>query len=410
MPASARLIDLSRLVSRLCRGPLTGVDRVEAAYLSRFLDDPVPLFALVRTAVGYLLLDRSGAQAVRDWAAGAPLPAASPLARLARRGDPRRAAAEAAARSVARARCLPLGLAAMLRRDLPAGLSYVNVGHANLSARVMRAVHAVPGARIAVLVHDLIPLDHPRFSRPGVPRVFVRKMRRVSAHADLVICNSARTRDRAAHHFAAMGRVPPMVVAHLGIALARPDPAALPPGLDLSRPYFVTLGTIEPRKNHAMLLDVWDRLAASRPPAEVPTLCLAGGRGWSNAAVFDRLDRMPPEGGVVELPGLDDCAVAALLAGARALLFPSLDEGFGLPALEAAALGVPVVCSDLPVFHELLADCPVYLDPADSYAWQRTIEAMTRATGGNRDGATTAGDGPRIPTWEDHFNTVLALI
>ena len=133
------------------------------------------------------------------------------------------------------------------------------------------------------------------------------------------------------------------------------------------------------------------------PPADLPQLVIAGGRGWANAAVFARLDARPP--GVIEAPGLSDGALVTLLQGSAGLLFPSLAEGFGLPPAEAAALGVPVIANPLPELREVLGDYPVYLPVTDSYSWLETIErTMPQADRAHRF---------TPPRWEDHFNTVL---
>ena len=398
MSPPARLIDLTRLVSRLGRGPLTGVDRVELAYLEALLAGELPVYGLVRTALGFILLDRRGADAVAQRARGdVAVGQADLIGRLMRRGQPARARAEADLRRFAVARCVPLLLGRMLRH-LPVGSSYLNLGHANLSSRRLAAIEAA-GLRIAVLVHDAIPLDYPAYTRPGIPQVFARKMAAVSAHADLVIHTTQDARRRTEVHLARMGRVPAGIVAALGVSLAQPAPALIPAGLDVTQPYFVTIGTIEPRKNHALLLDVWDTL-----PVPKPRLFIIGARGWSNAAVFSRLDAFPPA--VHELRDLPDGAVAALLQGARALLFPSLAEGYGLPPIEAMALGVPVICAPLTVYRETMGDYPVYLDPSDRYSWMEAISRLGQAEG---DGGAHAA-GMTVPGWADHFNRVLNLI
>lgn len=380
---------------------MTGVDRVEHAYLSELLSRDAYLHALVRTSLGFLLLDRSGAAALAALAGEQnAAPRAGTLARLLRRSDPARADAEALLRRLAVGRApVPL-LAALLRRRLPAGLRYLNLGHANLTDRVFAAVHAVPGARAGVLVHDVIPLDHPGLTRVGIPEVFARKLAAVGRGADLVIHTTRAGRQRDEAQLARLGRVPPGRVARLGMRRPVPDPGAVPPDLDLSEPYFVVLGTIEPRKNHALLLDLWDSL----PPGAGPRLLILGGRGWRNEAVFRRLDALPPASRVVERQGLGDGAVAAILAGARGLLFPSLAEGTGLPALEAASLGVPVLCSDLPELREVMGDYAVYLEATDGYAWHQKIRAMEQSGGPDRD----RGTGFVLPTWEDHFKTTLS--
>ena len=397
----AWLVDLTRLASRIGHGPMTGVDRVEHAYLRELMARPVQVFGLVRTGFGFLLLDRAGMARLAALVEGREAaPRAGALARLMRRRQPRRADAEAALRRVAVARVpVPL-LAWMLRRHLPAGFRYLNLGHANLTPRVFAAVHAVPGARAGVLLHDVIPLDHPGLTRVGIPEVFARKLAAVAVGADLVIHTTAAGRRRDEAQLVRFGRVPPGRVARLGVPVPVPVPAEVPAGLDLSAPYFVVLGTIEPRKNHALLLDIWEKL----PPEAGLRLLVLGGRGWRNEAVFRRLDALAPGGRVVERAGLSDGAVAAVLAGARALLFPTFAEGTGLPALEAAALGVPVICSDLPELREVMGDYPVYLAPTDGYAWSEVIGSIEQAGGSSRD----RGDGFVLPSWKDHFNETLS--
>lgn len=402
-----RLLDLSRLAARLGRGPPTGIDRVERAWLDHLLALPGPLFALVRTGAGFVLLDRAGAAAL---AAIVTLPAAPDrLARLTR-GDPRLALADTAVRALAKARAPGPFLGPMLRRHLPAGTLYLNLGHTNLAPLVFRAVRSIPGARAAVFVHDTIPLDHPEFSRPDRVAAFRAQIAALARHADVVIFNSAHTRARAEHWFARFGRVPAGIVAPLGVAPAAPDPGALPFALPEGRALFLCLGTIEPRKNHALLLDVWDRLARRLPPARMPVLVVAGSRGWAAPALFARLDAAVRGGHVIEAAGLSDGAVAALLERAAALLFPSLAEGFGLPLAEALAAGTPVVAAPLPAFREIAGDNPVYLDPADPYAWMMEVERLALQDVVVRG----AGAGVRcrvaMPGWVEHCNRVLTAL
>lgn len=394
----ARLLDLTRLVSRLGRGPMTGIDRVEFAYFSHLCQLETPLHGLVRSAAGWLLLDAPGCRRLAALAHDhAALPPADLLSRLLHRRDPLRARAETAARQLAVARAIRPGLPRLLRR-LPPGTSYLNVGHANLGPKTLAAL-AGAGLPVTVLIHDTIPLDHPEFARPGTVEPFRTRLAAVSAHASQVVHLTEATRRLTEVQLARLGRVPPGHVAQLGVDLAPPDPALLPQGIDLSAPFFVALGTIEPRKNHAFLLDLWAHL-----PAPAPRLYIIGNRGWADAALLARLDALPPDGPVRVLHGLPDGAVAALLAHARALLAPSLAEGFGLPPVEAASLGTAVIATDLAVTRELIGNKAVYLPASDIYSWVETI--VRQAAQPQSKGETTAW---QPPTWAAHFKTVLSL-
>lgn len=393
----ARLLDLTRCVSRLGRGPLTGIDRVELAWARHLLGLGDPLWALVRTRLGLLLLDSKGIAGLLDHIDGAPLPAADWHARMVWHHQPQRAQAETLARSLAIARAPAFALRHLLRR-LPEAGWYFNLGHMNLTPGLFAALRA-NGWRSAVLMHDTIPLDYPHFARAGSVPVFARKLAAISGGADLVICTTEDARTRATPHLIQAGRLPPILVTNLGVEVA--PPGALPPGFAADTPYYLCLGTIEPRKNHALLLDVWEGLA------DPPRLVIVGSRGWAGPELLARLDRAPC--GVEEWSGLTDAQVSALLAGAQALLFPSLAEGFGLPLLEAAALGTPLIVSDLPVFRELAGDSAVYLDPGDVYAWRKTILDKSQ-TGKPGQNAAISGIVPVTPpTWTQHFNAVLSI-
>ena len=388
-----RLLDLTRSLRRAGRMP-TGVDRVERAYLDRLLTDEPPAYGLIRTPFGYLLLDKTGMRAL---AHGDAAPArADLLSRLPLRRDPSLTQAETAVRRLALARCLPSRLRAMLQRHLPPGFDYYNVGHSNLTERVLRSI-GYAGGRSQVLIHDVIPLELPQMQRPGTVRPFRDRLQRVARIADRVIYPSQDSREKAEAEMRGWGRFPPALIAPLGVARAAPDPALLPPGLPPTRPYLVSVGTIEPRKNHALLLDLWKEMGAEAPP-----LLICGSRGWNNDAVFARLDALPPDGPVRELAGLPDEALAALVQGAAGLLCPSLAEGFGLPPLEARALGTKVLVNDLPVFREYLDPQTVFAPVSEREKWLITIKDWVSKPSGSKP-----RQGVEVPDWDGHFNIVL---
>jgi glycosyltransferase involved in cell wall biosynthesis len=401
-PPPARLLDVTRLISRAGSMP-TGVDRVELAYLRHLKAQPVPLFAIARTTLGYVLLGGHGLIEIAARLTGAvPWGPPDRLSKLARRKTAAVRQAESDLRRFALDRCFPRRLGDMLTRNIPEGASYLNTGHSNLSERMLWTLRHRTKSRITVLIHDLIPLDFPHFQRHGTPEKFRAMLRRVQARADLIICNSQDTQARVTDHMQGLGDVPQTIVAHLGVEV--PEPETQPMRPRPHGPYFVVLGTIEPRKGHDLLLDVWDTMERETG-RDTPGLLIIGRRGWNNKPVFDRLDARPRGGVVQELPGLSDGTVAALLAESCGLLFPSHAEGFGLPPIEAAAMGVPVVCSDLPVIREVLRDIPVYASTTDRYQWEQAIKSLLKGCGNDEIPAVEHSFTP--PTWDDHFNTVL---
>lgn len=395
-PPPARLLDITRLIRRAGR-ILTGVDRVEMAYLKEFLTRPEPVFGLVRTSFGYILLDQAGMTQVKRQLCGEES-FGNPdiLSRLPRGLTITQRQALASVRKLSIDRATPRKLTKLLAGHLPQKISYVNVGHSNLTERVLRGLKTALNAQISVMIHDVIPLDFPHFQRPGTVEIFREKLRRVQKYADLVIYNSADTQRRSEVCFTQWGGPPKSIVSHLGTEKPALDPNfALP-----KRPYFVTVSTIEPRKNHTLLLDIWENLGP-----DAPELHICGGRGWNNKEVFDRLDSLPTGSQVFERNELNDSSLAALVQASQGLLFPSHAEGFGLPLVEAAALGVPILCNDLEVLRETLGDIPVYAKVSDSYLWDKIVKELALTD------PKTRKQGSYTPTsWTDHFKIVLSLV
>ncbi|MEP4309715.1 MAG: hypothetical protein ABJ364_08205, partial [Lentilitoribacter sp.] len=192
----ARLLDITRLIRRAGRF-LTGVDRVEMAYLEAFLAEPEQIFGLVRTTFGYLLLDRPGLLKIKMQLSGKEaFGQIDILSRFPRGLTKIQRQALSQVRELSVDRSLPMNLSKLLVRNLPPKTSYVNVGHSNLTERVLSAMHTSLSAQVSVMIHDVIPLDYPHFQRAGTVELFAQKLKRVQKYADLVIYNSADTQQR----------------------------------------------------------------------------------------------------------------------------------------------------------------------------------------------------------------------
>lgn len=391
------ILDITRLAARCGRPVLSGIDRVERAWLAEVLArDPAALF-LVGTRLGQMVLPAAAGRRLLEWI---ERPDTAPRPGPVLKGLAGRRAARAA-KLAALARMAEGPLSGLARRLPSTGGWLISVGHQN-AAGLARA-RALPGLGRAVLVHDTIPLDDAGEDRAGARRL--RRLLGQAVTADLTICNSRATAADLVRH-AGLPRA--LCVAPLGIDLALPDPAALPPGLAGQGPMFLALGTLTPRKGQGMLLDLWEGLAAEPPPEGLPMLVLAGPVGHAGRDIAARAARMAAAGyPVCHAPALPDAAVAALMGRALALLAPSRAEGFGLPLAEAAARGLPVLAADLPAYREVLGDYPVYVESPAPYAWAAAIRAFSAAAGAGR---ATERRAIRVPCWTQHFNRVFGAM
>ena len=371
------LLDVTRLVWRVWSGRLpTGIDRVCLAYLGHY--GPRALAVVQRREIRLVLNERHSDQLFA-------------LLRQGGTGFRRKLVLLLAAAAVSR-----------LSQQSTRGWTYLNIGHTGLDAAGLPGWLARQQWKPVYLVHDLIPISHPEFCRPGESQRHARRIRTVLESAAGVIANSAATRDALNEFAAREGRVPPPCEVAW---LAAPEMVAAARLPTPNRPTFVMIGTIEGRKNHLLLLHLWEKLARELGPA-TPKLILIGQRGWEADEVFALLDRSPRlKGYVRELGRCDDATMFGWLDQARALLMPSFIEGFGIPVIEALQRGVPVIASNLPVFREIAGDIPLYLDPLDGQGWEAAIRAYCDNPP-DRERQLAVMDRFRAPTWEDHFAKV----
>jgi len=231
----------------------------------------------------------------------------------------------------------------------------------------------LPGTRTLLTVHDLSFLRYPDHFVPKLVRYLGRVVPRSVARADRVLADSEATR---ADLIRLLGVPPERVeVLYSGVdPRFRPEPE---PGererLQArygvgERPYVLSVGTLQPRKNYVRLIRAFAHL---RPDLY---LVIAGGRGWLYEEVLAEAERHPDR--VRVLGFVDEADLPALYRGAALFVFPSLYEGFGLPVLEAMACGVPVVCSNSSSLPEVAGEAALLVDPHDE---EGLAEAMRRA-------------------------------
>jgi glycosyltransferase involved in cell wall biosynthesis len=291
-------------------------------------------------------------------------------------------------------------------RSLSKNTIYLNVGQLSLAIPLLVSwLKHRPDVKPVFMLHDVIPLERPEFFLPADHRSHGKIIDNTAQFASGLIVTSAAAREPVLNALRLRGRAEIPVetvllpVAPIFLEKDRPDE-------DLgTQDYFIVCGTIEPRKNHLLLLNVWRELVKRRGQG-APKLIVVGSPSRGATGVTElrrRLEQCPSlRDQVIFARGLSSPALRRLITYAKALLMPSFAEGFGLPVIEALALGTPVIASDLPAHREVAGDLAIYRDPTDVPGWLDDIFMFADGTGAaaeirNRVSAYQ----PR--TWHEYF-------
>lgn len=402
-------VDVSRLVTGLRFTAPTGIERWELGYAERLSPGPgvilSPIGARALSPEARRKVVLTAKHAWRDAKAANLAVELAPIISFLQ-GRPRRRRIVPGRRAWRAGGLLPQFARAAFTLpslSLPRGTAYLHASFFRLdSPAYFEWLIRRPDIAPVFVLYDLLPLLHPEFFRPGEDVLHRRRIETAARHAAAIVAPCEGIAAALRSHLAAAGLPQPPIRA-IGTPLEpefleRPAPV---PGLDAA-PYFVVCGTIEPRKNHALLLKVWAQLYAAHG-ARTPKLLIVGRRGWRNEAVFRQLDALGALGtAVLEAPSLSTAALAALIAQAHGLLSPSFAEGYGMPVAEALALGTPVIAADGEIYRELWRDHATLLPPDDRIGWTAAIEAAADAAK------------PRSPvpsaTWESHLAALTDLV
>ena len=388
-------------VTRLFLGPISrtprGIDRIDLLLALHFFETqpeftvgilPTPwgvrtydsrrvLRGLYRLQMLWAENGRAGEDRALDWLrcrimslTAGPAPQAgklSPMQKLLRMG--------------ALIRATGFSFGRLARATLPQGAAYLNVGQISLALGFLfRWLDRRPDIRTAIMLHDVIPLEHPGLVARSSVQFHAKMVKTTARHAQGVIVTTQAAKAAVLQALHREGREE---ISSLAVRLPLDpgfDPLTRPDPQLATRPYFVVCGAIEPRKNLGLLLKVWCDLVA-RLGADAPHLVIVGTPNFMGDKIladFAASEATAPFIHVVS--GLSTPGLAVLIAGARALLMPSLAEGFGLPILEAGALGCPVIASDIPAHREVIGPGGTLLPPQDVAGWAAAVLAARDAT------------------------------
>ncbi|MCB8877565.1 glycosyltransferase [Acidisoma silvae] len=265
----------------------------------------------------------------------------------------------------------------------------------------------VMGQEVIHGIHDIGPLTMPAFTDAGMPPAFRRWFEFILGYSTGIICVSRAVADEVYGLIEAIQLPRPMKIGYFSLggdfADVEPDPAWL--DFTGSRPTFLMVGTIEPRKAHWVALDAFEQLW--RDGVDV-NLLIIGKPGWDTRLLRSRLaHHSEANKRLFVKTGISDGELRAAYGFAQALIMTSYLEGFGLPVAEAGALGCPVILADIPVFREVSFAAPAsaYFKPSDPDDLARCIANVLRDGFMDRDSRPAPW-----PTWTESAMQVQQVI
>ncbi len=275
------------------------------------------------------------------------------------------------------------------------------------------------GLRLAVLLHDVIPVRRPEWVDRGTARVYRAWYTTVLPLADVVFANSQATADDLSS-WCARDNVPlrrpvrpvPIGTGFGAVAAQAGEPAGpLPAVLEAvlgGRPYVLFVSTVEARKNHLLLFRVWRRLLEEMEPERVPDLVFAGKVGWMVSDLMSQIENSRNlDGRLHVVEGLDDRELRAVYAGCLFTVFPSFYEGWGLPVSESLAMGKPCVASNATALPEAGGILARYFDPFDVNDAARVIRRVIEDRPGLAAWQEEVRRGFRPITWHRTASAIL---
>ena len=266
------------------------------------------------------------------------------------------------------------------------------------------------GGHVCAVLYDLIPFTYPETVEEHTRQAHTSWWLNVPKHVDSVMCISNTVRNQFLEwqenntqgHCIPSGKVG---FFYLGSDICADEDEALSlPCLEvLDSPYFLVVGSIEPRKNHRVILDAFDLLWQQGVTAN---LVIVGGHGWKSEDFLRRTEKHSMlNKHLFILNRVTDSELSSLYSKSASLIFASLEEGFGLPIVESYKRGVNVICSDIPVFREVARERATYFDP---FSPESLANVIRRQLNGALSPSSISESNPCCITWEQSTAQLLS--
>lgn len=268
------------------------------------------------------------------------------------------------------------------------------------------------GVRVITFVHDVIPVTEPQYCHMDTVCQFMDYVGAVLNYAAAVFVSTQATK-RVIQELQIQLHAPrcPLYVTGLGADFSAQSAEKQPVSPEVQRfvegkRYVLLVSTLEPRKNHTVLLDAFDAGLFEEGMA----LVFAGRRGWNVETLCGRIAAHPQKGRLfAHFEGENDATIDYLYRHAFVAAYPSFDEGFGLPVIEALSRGTPVVSSDCAVLREVGGDCCLYCSPRDPEAWRRTFHDLAQQPE-RYERLKSKQKMFRVPTWDTAVHNMETLL
>ncbi len=422
-------IDCSRLAKRISVSGLTGIDRVAQAYVNWLATQPIPSHFIKHSPTEISLFSKDEALAIHKQIEQPTTHKALKSTLQTWRKLPKHVSSKKLKKQLSGHKetldkldyqqlnnltpsAYPnrFKTSKKLTKTLAAQKGiYFNICHSTLTHKsYLDYLSQFKQLKKIFFFHDTIPLDFPEYCRGLEDAKHKLRLIHLFEHADHIITNSEYTSVQLEYWRNKLSLPPkPITPIHIGVntKYSNTTPSTT------TQPYFVILGTIEPRKNHRLLIDIWKSFIETLPPEKIPQLKIIGKRGWEIeelCRILDRKKDLKPY--IKEYHDLSDIELWPILKGSQALLFPSFVEGWGMPLVEALSIKVPAICSDIPSLREAGQNLPCYINTLKGDEWASTILDYASNHSSSREQQITRLNHFMPPTWEEHFKEVDNII
>jgi glycosyltransferase involved in cell wall biosynthesis len=233
--------------------------------------------------------------------------------------------------------------------------------------------------RYVVTIHDLVPLFFPQLVPKKHLLFFQLFMKRAAHTADLIITDSEHSKQDIVRHLYVPAEKIRVIYLGYDPPVQRPDSqqaAAILMRYNITAPYLLFVGVIEPKKNLERLVEAFALLRQDAALSKDLQLVIAGGTGWLSNQLYQKVHNLHLENQIRFTGYVPDADLPALYANAEVFVFPSIYEGFGLPVIEAMSYGVPVVTANVSSLPELAGNAGMLVDPLRPEAIAEGIAAV----------------------------------